>query len=153
MEKYRKKSDYYESLDKRTREYKNYKKWKDAFEEEQSGKPEGLGDVVEKITKATGIKAVVDFFTPDGKDCGCDKRKKELNKIFNFNKPKCLEEDEYTFLSDFIKRRKFSVSNDDLERLYEINNRVFSQKLKKSSCPSCIRNIIRKFEAILKTYK
>jgi hypothetical protein len=44
-------------------------------------KPEGLGDVVEIITEATGIKKLVKLFTPDGEDCGCDKRKETLNKI------------------------------------------------------------------------
>ncbi len=38
-------------------------------------KSKGLGDTVEKVTKATGIKKVVELFTPEGKDCGCDKRK------------------------------------------------------------------------------
>ena len=33
----------------------------------------GLGDTVEKITKATGIEKVVKFIA--GEDCGCDKRK------------------------------------------------------------------------------
>jgi len=46
-----------------------------------------LGDVIEKITKATGIKAVVDKIS--GKDCGCNKRKQKLNEwqLKNF-KPK-----------------------------------------------------------------
>ncbi len=37
-------------LDKRTKEYKEWKK---------KQKAEGLGDIVEKITEATGIKNVV----------------------------------------------------------------------------------------------
>ena len=44
-------------------------------------KPKGLGDVIENITEATGIKKVVETFT-EGKDCGCDKRKEKLNKLF-----------------------------------------------------------------------
>jgi hypothetical protein len=47
----------------------------------------GLGDVVESITKATGIKAVVDKVAEvTGKDCGCNKRKEKLNNLFTFNK-------------------------------------------------------------------
>lgn len=46
----------------------------------------GLGDVVESITKATGIKAVVDKISEvTGKDCGCNKRKEQLNNLFTFN--------------------------------------------------------------------
>ena len=41
----------------------------------------GLGDTIEKITKATGIKKVVDTISKaTGKDCGCSKRKEVLNK-------------------------------------------------------------------------
>lgn len=50
-------------------------------------KPKGLGDTVEKFTKATGIKKVVDAVAKTtGKDCGCGKRKDTLNRIFPYNK-------------------------------------------------------------------
>jgi hypothetical protein len=40
----------------------------------------GFGDRVEKFTKATGIKAVVDKVSKaTGKPCGCEERKKKLN--------------------------------------------------------------------------
>lgn len=45
----------------------------------------GLGDTVEKITKFTGIKKVVDRITDD---CGCSKRKEKLNKAFPYKKHK-----------------------------------------------------------------
>ena len=49
-------------------------------------KSKGLGDTVEKITKATGIKKVVDTVSKaTGKDCGCNARKNKLNKIFPYN--------------------------------------------------------------------
>ena len=42
-------------------------------------KSKGLGDSIEKITKATGIKKVVDKIAKaTGKDCGCDERKKHF---------------------------------------------------------------------------
>ena len=38
------------------------------------GKTKGMGDVIEKITTATGIKKVVDTVSRvTGKDCGCAK--------------------------------------------------------------------------------
>ena len=44
------------------------------------GKAKGMGDVIEKITTATGIKKVVDTVSKvTGKDCGCGKRKEALN--------------------------------------------------------------------------
>ena len=51
----------------------------------KSNKSKGLGDSIEKITKATGIKKVVDKITGD-KDCGCNKRKEALNKAFPYKK-------------------------------------------------------------------
>lgn len=41
----------------------------------------GLGDSIEKFTKATGIKALADKI-PGG--CGCGKRKEALNKAFPY---------------------------------------------------------------------
>jgi len=49
-------------------------------------KSKGLGDSIEKITKATGIKRVVDKISDiTGKDCGCNKRKNKLNKAIPYN--------------------------------------------------------------------
>ena len=38
-----------------------------------------LGDLIEKITKITGIKWIVKKIWGD--DCGCDKRKDKANKV------------------------------------------------------------------------
>jgi len=54
-------------------------------------KSRGLGDTVEKITKATGLKSITDL-AMNGlgiKDCGCNKRKNWLNEKFPYkNKEK-----------------------------------------------------------------
>jgi hypothetical protein len=51
-------------------------------------KPVGLGDSVEKFTKATGIKSLVNYTNKviGKKDCGCNKRKEFLNNLFPYNK-------------------------------------------------------------------
>jgi hypothetical protein len=51
-------------------------------------KSKGLGDSIEKITKATGIKSIVDAVNKARgvKDCGCNKRKEALNKKFPYKK-------------------------------------------------------------------
>jgi hypothetical protein len=41
---------------------------------------EGLGDVVAKVTRATGIAAAVEFVT--GGECGCPHRQAALNRMF-----------------------------------------------------------------------
>ncbi len=42
----------------------------------------GAGDLVEALTKRTGIKLVVDKVT--GNSCGCGKRRDILNKLLPF---------------------------------------------------------------------
>ena len=42
----------------------------------------GAGDLVEQVTKRTGIKRLVDKVT--GNSCGCGKRRDILNKLIPF---------------------------------------------------------------------
>ena len=50
-------------------------------------KSKGLGDSIEKFTKATGIKKVVDTVNKvTKKPCNCGKRKDTLNRLFPYNK-------------------------------------------------------------------
>jgi len=50
-------------------------------------KSTGLGDSVEKFTKATGIKKMVDTMSKGlNIPCGCESRKEMLNKLFPFRK-------------------------------------------------------------------
>ena len=52
----------------------------------KKNKSKGLGDSIEKITKATGIKKIVNTVSKvTGKDCGCGKRKETLNRLFPYN--------------------------------------------------------------------
>ena len=47
----------------------------------------GLGDSIEKFTKATGIKKVVNTVAKaTGKPCGCSERRDALNRKFPFKK-------------------------------------------------------------------
>jgi len=48
----------------------------------------GLGDSVEKFTKKTGIKSLMDLSmrAVGARDCGCDKRKNWLNKQFPYKR-------------------------------------------------------------------
>lgn len=45
-------------------------------------KSRGLGDSIEKFTRATGIKKVVDKVSNG--DCNCDKRRDTLNRIIPY---------------------------------------------------------------------
>ena len=98
---------------------------------EKAKESKGLGDDIEKITKATGIKKVVDAFVDaTGIDCGCDARKEKLNKLFpKKTQPLCLEEKEYNFLKeffvDFNGRELRPRYHEDLSR---IHSRIFQHK-------------------------
>lgn len=48
-------------------------------------KSKGLGDTIYKVTKATGIKKVVDTASKvTGKPCGCGERRDTLNRMFPY---------------------------------------------------------------------
>ena len=50
-------------------------------------KSRGLGDSIEKFTKATGIKSVVNKVSGAiGKDCGCNDRRDSLNRVVPYRK-------------------------------------------------------------------
>ena len=57
---------------------------------EDSKRSKGLGDSVEKITKATGIKSLAQIAAKavGYKDCGCNKRRNWLNKQFPYKQNK-----------------------------------------------------------------
>ncbi len=48
-------------------------------------KSKGLGDTIDKITTATGIKKVAEAVSKaTGSDCGCGKRRDALNRAFPY---------------------------------------------------------------------
>ena len=127
-----------EPKDKRT---KAYKEWK-ANQEKAS---EGLGDTIAKVTEATGIKKAVKFIA--GEDCGCDERQERLNRIFKYDKPECLNEDEYEYIADWIDNGKNKLNNKQLKEMNVIYNRVFKKKFKcqKCSAPRMMKEIVTYF--------
>jgi len=92
----------------------------------KKNKPKGLGDTIEQITEATGIKKVVKAIA--GEDCGCDQRRDKLNKIFPYSRqPECLDPEEIEYLDSGILRKK-SLKHQDRERIATIHARVFNHK-------------------------
>lgn len=138
-----KNKEYYEALDKRTKEYKEWKA-------SQEAAPSGLGDTIEKITEATGIKAVVEFLA--GEDCGCDRRKSKLNEVFPYQKPECLTEDEYNYLVEEMKTTKNTISQPTQLKMLKIYNRVFHQKKQATSCGPCFVPIYNSLRKLINEY-
>ena len=133
--------------DKRTR---RYKEWVAKFENSTTG----LGDTVEKITKATGIKAVVDkVFDALGQDCGCDERKEKMNKLYPYNKPNCFLEDEYDYVKDFLSLNTNRVTPDQQTSLLDIYNRIFNTADKVTNCGVCFKEKIRRLKSLIDQYE
>ena len=131
--------------DKRT---KAYKEWKAKYD----SAPKGLGDTIEKITTATGIKKAVKFLA--GEDCGCDERKEILNKKFRYNKPECFTEDEYNFVGHIVDSGINTLSVEQNRRVVQIYNRVFNDNRKPSGCSSCFLNsVFKPLKTLYATYK
>lgn len=110
----------------------------------------GLGDTIEKITKATGIDKLVKFVA--GEDCGCDERRIKLNKIIRFKKINCLTEAEYNYLDEYFKEKTNKISLSQLKELTKIYNRVLNARNEPTSCSSCARSRINTLEQIYKEY-
>lgn len=131
--------------DKRT---KAYKEWKAKYEKQSKG----LGDTVEKITEATGIKKAVKFLA--GEDCGCDERKDKLNYLFPYQKPNCLTEAEYFYLAEYFDSKPNKITAVMQDELLTIYNRVFNDNREASSCSSCFLNgVHKKLERLFKEYQ
>ena len=131
----------------------DYNTFKANFEYHKARSSKGFGDTVEKITKATGIKKVVDTVADAlDADCGCDKRKKKLNDLFPYLMPELLTEDEFNFLDLTFKNESNQIKDPD--RILEIYNRVFKDKKKMTNCSPCFVNqVYNKLKAIYNEYK
>tara|TARA_R100000773_G_C4166499_1_gene82042 strand:+ start:65 stop:442 length:378 start_codon:yes stop_codon:yes gene_type:complete len=117
-------------------------------------KSKGLGDTIEKITKATGIKAGVDYvFDKMGIDCGCEKRKKRLNSLFPYKKPECLNAEEYETLKDIFKHINNRLGATEQQKLLKIHNRIFNQQRKMSSCGSCVKELVDTMRKLFNEYE
>jgi len=111
--------------DKRSKEYREWKK-------KHAQASEGLGDTVEKITKATGIKKAVKFLA--GEDCGCDERKEKLNELFRYKKPECFTESEFDLIKMAVDTKKNKFNPEEQETYKNIYERIFKVKVECTPC-------------------
>lgn len=115
---------------------------------------QGLGDKVEKITKATGIKKL---FDKSGKDCGCESRKQKLNNItFKRTPPSgCLTEQLYNKWTDFKSRDPKTLDIDDQQLICDIIREVWSMSF--TPCSTCSSSVwaerIKKINSVYSAYE
>ncbi len=111
-------------------------------------KSKGLGDDIEKITKATGIKKVVDAIAEaTGTDCGCGKRKEYLNNRFpNYSG---MDKPDQLIYATYLRPKLKPGVNVDLsfqELFIDVYQRTFGIRLKKQRCGDCFLNEGEKLE-------
>ncbi len=118
-------------------------------------KAQGLGDTIEQITEATGIKKVVETFSKvTGVDCKCEERKAKLNNLIPYRrKVNCLTESDYEALKPFVSPKKGSLTPNEQWQIQSIYFRVFEVKLDNSNCPSCWRDIINDLRKVFNEYQ
>ena len=113
-------------------------------------KSQGLGDTIEKITEATGIKAVVKFIAGD--DCKCQERKELLNKLVPYKKANCLNEEQYNYLNEYFKETKSTLDLKQQRELSEIYKSVFNISIQSTNCSSCWRDYIADLKKVYNEY-
>ena len=110
-------------------------------------KSKGLGDTIEKITKATGIDKVAKAVLGD--DCGCEERKEKLNKMFPYAKVRQFTEDELKIYEEILPRLKSgTIKGQDQASLVKLYNKVFNANKKPSSCTSCVQQTLAKLAKV-----
>lgn len=117
-------------------------------------KSKGLGDTISKITKATGIKKVVDKISKaTGKDCGCEKRKKALNKLWTYKGR--LGQSDFDYLEHFFDNYNGKNLKNEQERnmLYQISNKVFNRADKPTNCSSCLNTLVENLRQEYNKYR
>ena len=121
------------------------------IEENKIIEPTGLGDTIEIVLEKTGIAKLAKWIL--GEDCGCEERKEKLNKLFPYSKPKCLTEEEHTYLTESKVLDKNVLIPSEQRELLKIYNRVFTQRRQPTSCGSCLREVVNELSKVINEYK
>jgi hypothetical protein len=117
-------------------------------------KQQGLGDTIEAITEATGIKAGVELLSKAlDWDCGCEERKEKLNQLWSYRKPKCLVEEDYIYLKEFFSKPQNEIVPKVQWELADIYYRIFDFNLESSNCASCWRDYISQIRQVYNVFE
>lgn len=134
--------------DRRTNEYKEYKKKVQEYNDAQKG----IGDIIEDITEATGIKKVVSYLF--GEDCGCPERKEYLNKRLRKRHVEEFTEEEFIYLDNEFQKKGNKISTETQKEMQKIYERVYGKKIG-STCSSCsfITTVYKPLETAMRVFK
>lgn len=138
---------------KTTKQYRTLKKELSSLEATETSDM-GLGDVVESITKVTGIKAVVDKVSEVlDIDCRCEERKADWNQINTrtirdlFRRKSVVNElsiEDYNTLCDLFEGgMPTTVSAEDQKRFHTVYFNAFKISKPSTNCPPCLKKTVR----------
>jgi len=124
------------------------------YKRKQTRKPSrGIGDTIEKITKATGIEKAVKFIA--GEDCGCEERKAKLNALVPYRQPLCMTEFEYNWMKTFREQQNTTITHMESEEIAKMYHRIFQLKRVYKPCtcnPREWQRMINELNAVFETY-
>ena len=87
------------------------------------------------------------------KSTGLGDTVEKVFKVFPYQKPECLNEKEYNFLSKFFETRHPQIKPNEQEALLDVYNRIFKDNVEMTSCGSCfLNNVYKKLERVYKEY-
>lgn len=115
----------------------------------------GLGDTLEKVISKTGADKLIQLFT-DGKDCGCEERKKKLNDLFPQRvKARCLTQDEYIAWGKFKETRSIKPDEEQDRFVCDLFASVFNRQIwypSHNESRKPILSMIDKIDVVYDTY-
>jgi hypothetical protein len=115
-------------------------------------KSKGLGDTIEQITEATGIKKVVEAISEaTGIDCGCESRKELFNELFPYKQIECLNDEDNEWLKGYFEENSNQLTPKQQNKIIAIYKNVFNQEINPSNCGSCWRDRINELKKIYDT--
>ena len=114
----------------------------------------GMGDLVQRFTKVTGIERTVKAIV--GEDCGCDERVELLNKLIPF-KTKIPEDEQeahawaLTFTIELQYRADTgkTINSQDFQLLWDTYRKYINPRKKNTKCKKCMRDAIKELRRIL----
>ena len=120
--------------------------------------PAGLGDSVQAIAIALGIKRMVDWFNEKtGLDCGCETRRDYLNKRFRYGVMNglCMTVQEFNAWEEFRMKPSTTIDREDAIMIANLHARLFSHKqhFPCTSCPRTWQDWVSQINTIYNSYK